>query len=82
MFIYSRPFIVTRHRRDTKHQMPEDMLLVQSIHITDKFGFEKQQQSKAKSSNSETVFIASDSQGMCVNGLGNLVENYYIIYFK
>jgi hypothetical protein len=46
------------------------MLLVQSIHITDKFGFEKQQQAKGKSANSETVFIASDSQGMCVNGLG------------
>jgi hypothetical protein len=47
------------------------MLLVQSIHITDKFGFAKQQQSKPTVSSSETVFYATpDHQGFCVNALG------------
>ncbi|XP_062536166.1 uncharacterized protein LOC134205176 [Armigeres subalbatus] len=64
-----------RQRRETTHQAPQDdMLLVQSIQITDKFGFEKQQQAKPKISSSETVFVAaSDSQGICVNGLGLIV---------
>ncbi|XP_055587928.1 uncharacterized protein LOC129740317 [Uranotaenia lowii] len=65
----------TRVRRETTHQAPvDDMLLVESIKITDKFGFEKQQQSKPKVSSSETVFVASsDTQGICVNGLGLIV---------
>lgn len=47
------------------------MLLVQSIQITDKFGFEKQQAAKPKtSSSSETVFFAPEATGFCVNGLG------------
>lgn len=47
------------------------MLLVQSIQITDKFGFEKQQGGKPKtSSSSETVFFAPEATGFCVNGLG------------
>ncbi|XP_053689043.1 uncharacterized protein LOC128738156 [Sabethes cyaneus] len=64
----------SRQRRETTHQAPQDdMLLVQSIQITDKFGFEKQQ-AKPKISSSETVFVASsDAQGICVNGLGLLV---------
>ncbi|XP_058813376.1 uncharacterized protein LOC131677531 [Topomyia yanbarensis] len=63
-----------RQRRETTHQAPQDdMLLVQSIQITDKFGFEKQQ-GKPKISSSETVFVASsDAQGICVNGLGLIV---------
>lgn len=62
---------VARHRRETTRQAPQDdMLLVQSIQITDKFGFEKQQGAKPKLSSSETVFVANDGQGICVNGLG------------
>ncbi|XP_038104913.1 uncharacterized protein LOC6036502 [Culex quinquefasciatus] len=68
-------FSLRRERRETTHQAPQDdMLLVQSIQITDKFGFEKQQQAKPKISSSETVFVASsDAQGICVNGLGLIV---------
>ncbi|XP_058129267.1 uncharacterized protein LOC131289165 [Anopheles ziemanni] len=63
-----------RHRRETTRQAPQDdMLLVQSIQITDKFGFEKQQGAKPKISSSETVFVANDGQGICVNGLGLIV---------
>lgn len=67
-----------RQRRETtKKPSQEDMLLVQSIQITDKFGFDKQQQQQSKGSGydtSETVFIASDvtTQGFCVNAIGKL----------
>lgn len=47
------------------------MLLVQSIQITDKFGFDKQTAEKPRSStSSETVFVAADPAAFCVNGLG------------
>lgn len=62
-------------REATSKNAHDDMLLVQSIQITDKFGFEKQQQSKPKLVNSsETVFLAADAQGLCVNALGKLME--------
>jgi hypothetical protein len=54
------------------------MLLVQSIQITDKFGFpSKQQQTKPSVSSSETVFYAKpDAQNICVNGLGKrMIDN-------
>jgi hypothetical protein len=56
----------------------DDMLLVQSIQITDKFGFaSKQQQAKPTVRSSETVFYASkpDAQSFCVNGLGKFKNN-------
>lgn len=59
------------------------MLLVQSIQITDKFGFDKQTADKARSStSSETVFVAADPAAFCVNGLGKYsLKNFnYIIY--
>lgn len=67
-----------RQRRETtKKPSQEDLLLVQSIQITDKFGFDKQQQSKSNSNHmgydaNETVFISSEaaSQGFCVNAIG------------
>ncbi|XP_073816775.1 uncharacterized protein [Musca autumnalis] len=70
-----------RQRRETtKKPSQEDLLLVQSIQITDKFGFDKQQQSKSNSNHmgydaNETVFIASEaaSQGFCVNAIGLIV---------
>lgn len=46
------------------------MLLVQSIQITDKFGFDKQTAVEKTRSSSETVFVASDQAAFCVNGLG------------
>ena len=62
-----------RRKRDANSKNShDDMLLVQSIHITDKFGFAKQQQPKPTISSSETVFYAlPDNQGLCVNALGN-----------
>lgn len=72
--------IVERKRRDTLTSHHDDMLLVQSIHINDKFGFaSKQQQDKPAYGNSETVFFATPenpSGGFCVNGVG---ENRIII---
>lgn len=62
-------------RRETLKQPPEDMLLVQSIEITDKFGFEKQQQqSQIKPTTKETVFMATDNQAFCINGFGNITS--------
>ncbi|XP_059621103.1 uncharacterized protein LOC132264798 [Phlebotomus argentipes] len=58
-----------RMRRETLKQPPEDMLLVQSIEITDKFGFEKQQ-SQIRPTTKETVFMATDNQAFCINGFG------------
>ncbi|XP_037909523.1 uncharacterized protein LOC119650659 isoform X2 [Hermetia illucens] len=64
-----------RSRRETTSKPShEDMLLVQSIQITDKFGFEKQQMDKAGNINSsETVFMSSDAQGFCINAIGLIV---------
>lgn len=58
-----------RYRRETVKKPHEDMLLVQSIEITDKFGFEKQQQLKPKDTK-ETIFLSNDLQAFCVNGFG------------
>lgn len=63
-----------RSRRETTNKpSQDDMLLVQSIQITDKFGFDKHQQSKSSNgidSSNETVFMATDSTGFCINGIG------------
>lgn len=58
----------------------EDMLLVQSIQITDKFGFVKKEQLQQESNvvkpsleNYENVFVVNDvgiGPGLCVNGIG------------
>lgn len=65
--------VLERRRRDTMHPRDE-MLLVQSIQINDKFGFaSKQQQDKPVSyGSSETVFYATpeQAQSFCVNGVG------------
>lgn len=58
------------------------MLLVQSIQITDKFGFEKQQGAKPKTpSSSETVFFAAEPTGFCVNGLGKFAFFICLYHF-
>jgi len=54
---------------------PEEMLLVQSIQITDKFGFEQQQSRKASIGENyegnETTFTSNESgHGFCVNAIG------------
>ncbi|XP_050303993.1 uncharacterized protein LOC126741569 isoform X2 [Anthonomus grandis grandis] len=59
-----------RRRRSTESQ--EDLLLVQSIQITDKFGFDKN--ANNTSLGSEAVFINSDyNQGLCFNLAGLMV---------
>lgn len=64
-------FIESRYVREAKATNRDDLLLVQSIQITDKFGFDKQTADKARSSSSsETVFVATDPASFCVNGLG------------
>lgn len=66
----------SRRRRaaDDKQNPVEDMLLVQSIQINDKFGFtNKQTQSKPTlgGDSSETVFYVNPSDSsFCVNGIG------------
>ncbi len=71
-FLFFYKLIESRYRRETSKQAShDDMLLVQSIQITDKFGFEKQQSAKPKTTTtSETVFYAPEVTGFCVNGLG------------
>ncbi|XP_055373821.1 uncharacterized protein LOC129607110 [Condylostylus longicornis] len=55
----------------------DDMLLVQSIQITDKFGFDKHKQSKSGANgSSETVFMSSnDGHGFCVNAIGLIIAS-------
>lgn len=62
----------------------EDMLLVQSIQITDKFGFVKKEQLQQESNvvkpsaNYENVFVVNDvgiGPGLCVNGIGKHKSN-------
>lgn len=61
----------SRFTRETKAPSREDMLLVQSIQITDKFGFDKQTSTEKSRSSSETVFVANDpATAFCVNGFG------------
>lgn len=64
----------SRKRRKVDGQNSlDDMLLVQTIQINDKFGFaNKQTSEKPTNDNSETVFYvnANDSQAYCINGIG------------
>lgn len=56
------------------------MLLVQSIQITDKFGFDKQTSLEKARSSSETVFVSTDPAAFCVNGLGIHLLILYAIH--
>lgn len=66
-----------KRKVDEKTNLHEDMLLVQTIQINDKFGFaNKHQQTKptlASGDNSETVFFVPSEQSYCVNGIGLIV---------
>lgn len=71
---YRQPHVLSN---DKQKPSQEDMLLVQSIQITDKFGFDRQQQTKSSLDNfdehNESVFISSETiQGFCVNAIGKL----------
>ncbi|EDV93617.1 GH19413 [Drosophila grimshawi] len=62
-------------RQKRELNSPEEMLLVQSIQITDKFGFDKQQGRKSNigeySEDNETDFKTADAgHGFCVNAIG------------
>ncbi|XP_066251225.1 uncharacterized protein [Euwallacea similis] len=60
-----------RRRRRSTDQAHEDLLLVQSIQITDKFGFDKDANKTALSS--ESVYINDDSNGLCLNMVGLMI---------
>lgn len=63
-----------RVRRDILSSPSDDLLLVQSIQINDKFGFVQKHQ-QPEFGNSETIFNASPeipNGGLCVNGVGKL----------
>jgi Zona pellucida-like domain len=68
--------VLERKRRNTYTNPHEDMLLVQSIKINDKFGFSQKHQeheNKPAYGDSETVFNSSPDEaalGFCVNGMG------------
>ncbi|ALC46615.1 neo [Drosophila busckii] len=64
-----------RIRRQAKSSSAEEMLLVQSIQITDKFGFEELKKRKPhleeRFEENETTFTATEgAQGFCVNAIG------------
>ncbi|XP_039948595.1 uncharacterized protein LOC120766915 [Bactrocera tryoni] len=59
----------------TSQPSQEDMLLVQSIQITDKFGFDKQRQQKhtktlSSDDNEKTLIGGNAELGYCVNAIG------------
>lgn len=61
-----------RRRRRSTGQSQEDLLLVQSIQITDKFGFDKD--GNRTSLGSEAVYINTDPiNGLCINMAGLMV---------
>ena len=72
-----------RRRRSTSNQIAgsnarEDMLLVQSIHITDKFGFDQASARKSNatvgSSDNSAIFISDTTTGgFCINVAGIIV---------
>ncbi|CAG9837045.1 unnamed protein product [Diabrotica balteata] len=60
-----------RRRRRSTNSAHEDMLLVQSIQITDKFGFEKGM-NKSNSIGNEAIYIPNEA-GFCINVAGLIV---------
>ncbi|KAK4881211.1 hypothetical protein RN001_004530, partial [Aquatica leii] len=61
-----------RRRRRSTSETNDDMILVQSIQITDKFGFERDM-NNSRSVGSEAVYIPSNEPGLCVNMAGLIV---------
>lgn len=58
-----------RKRRSTSAAPTENMLLVQTIQITDKFGFDKQ---RAKNVTEDSVYIR-ETEATCVNAAGAML---------
>lgn len=67
-----------RKRRSASQQATDDMLLVQSIQITDKFGFERDG-NRSSSIGSEAMYIPSSEPGLCVNMAGLIVAGTIFI---
>lgn len=65
-----------RRRRSTSTENHEDLLLVQSIQITDKFGFDRNNSTQTQRTNNqidnEAVFLPNEN-GLCVNMAGLIV---------
>ncbi|CAH0559295.1 unnamed protein product [Brassicogethes aeneus] len=59
-----------RRRRRSTADSHDDMLLVQTIQITDKFGFDRDGN---KTVGNEAVFIPSSDPGLCINVAGLIV---------
>lgn len=63
-----------RRKRRSANPVIDDMLLVQSIQITDKFGFDHRNMSKSSSSiGSETMYLPTSEPGLCINMAGLIV---------
>lgn len=60
-----------RRRRSTSQAAQDDLLLVQTIQITDKFGFDRD--ANKTSVGTEAVFIAGGESGLCLNVAGMIV---------
>lgn len=61
-----------RRRSASASQMREDLLLVQSIQITDKFGFEREGKSNNSTATSNSVYVEAEDTaagllGVCIN---------------
>ncbi|XP_026474541.1 uncharacterized protein LOC113378226 [Ctenocephalides felis] len=68
-----RSINATDSRMNNNKQQHDDMLLMQTIHITDKFNFERRQQQNNQHSTSRdngTQNISSVTDDLCVNGMG------------
>ncbi|XP_017771781.1 PREDICTED: uncharacterized protein LOC108559140 [Nicrophorus vespilloides] len=61
-----------RRRRRSTGSINDDMFLVQTIQITDKFGFDRDMNKSASAIGSEAMFLPND-QGFCVNMAGLIV---------
>jgi hypothetical protein len=62
-------FLVSRQERDITRLVSDDLLLTQSIFITDKFGFDESKASR-NVNNTETPFIVANYQDACINSYG------------
>lgn len=60
-----------RRRRRSTSDSNDDMILVQSIQITDKFGFERE--NTTKSIENDAIYITSNESSYCVNMAGLIV---------
>lgn len=65
-----------RRRRRAASSARDDLLLVQSIQITDKFGFNKHRANMTDFKEPSTVFMSStdQSQGFCLNLAGVIIS--------